>query len=266
MDIIFLSEEEAIQLQTYFYKYGLDEPFAKNKDFFVFSFPEKHCYIDALAHFIIHVKKGEFLHKILSEQFYYENQEERDQIIEIVSEMCNGKREELIALTGKMDELGLVRKAVGSFLDSSTSVRFDSLLTFRLKDYRERLIRFLYVAIDEYKMEQEYQIFIHMLREYLKDRIPRKKMVHLSMDEEVKFYDEDFRVMEKDKVLSMVDRRLLAIHPAYIDSAIIAPLLSMAPEKILLYTPYDEKPLVRTLINIFEERLVILPPIQKTNI
>ncbi len=264
MDIIFLSEEEAIQLQSFFLKHDVDEQFAKIQDTFVFSLPEKECYMDILAHFIIHVKRGEFLHKILSEKFYYENEEEREQIIEIVSEMCSGKREELIALTGKINELELVRNAVGGFLESSDSVMLDSLLTFRLKEYQETLIRFLHVAIDEYKMEQEYQMFINMLREYLKDRTPRKRTVHLSIDEDIKFYDENFRAMKKEQILKMVDRRLLAIHPVYIDSAVIAPLLSMAPEKIILYTPYDEKPLVRTLINIFEERMIILPPFKES--
>src|SRR5690606_29668357 len=113
-----------------------------------------------LAYFIIHVKRGEFLHKILSKKFYYENEEECEQIIEIVSEMCSGKREELTALAGKINEFELVRNAVGSLLDSSTSVLFDSLWTFRLKKYQETLIRYLHVAIDEYKMEQEYQMFI----------------------------------------------------------------------------------------------------------
>ncbi|WP_186306578.1 putative sporulation protein YtxC [Siminovitchia fortis] len=264
MDIILLCEEEAVQLQTFFLKHGLKEPFAKQQDAFVFSLPDKEYYMDMLAYFIIHVKRGEFLHKILSKKFYYENEEECEQIIEIVSEMCSGKREELTALAGKINEFELVRNAVGSLLDSSTSVLFDSLWTFRLKKYQETLIRYLHVAIDEYKMEQEYQMFINMLREYLKDRTPIKKMVHLLIDDEITFYDEHFHAMEKKQVIDMVDRRLLAIHPVYIDSAVIAPLLSMAPEKIILYTPYEEKPLVRTLVNIFEERMVILPPVQKT--
>ncbi|WP_164525490.1 putative sporulation protein YtxC [Siminovitchia acidinfaciens] len=265
MDLMFLNEEEAIQLQAFFRKRGIDHILFKSKDAFIFSIPDKakdiNRYIDMFAHFIIQVKRGEFLHKILTEQFFYENKEEREQIIEIVSEMCSGKREELIALTGKINEFEMVRNAVGSFFDSSDSILFESLLTFRLKEYQQELISFLHVAIDEYKMEQEYQMFINMLREYLKNRSTGRKTVHLSIDEEITFYDEDFGEMEKSDVMKMVDRRLLAIHPVYIDSAVIAPLLSMAPERIFIYTMYDEKPLVRTLRNIFEERMTILPPI-----
>lgn len=266
MDIIFLNEADAVQLQTFLQKHGFDDTFAKKKNVFIFSFSVKsqdpNRYIDKLAHFIIHVKRGEFLHKMLSERFFYENKEERDQIIEIVTAMCNGKREELIALTGKMNEFNMVRNAVGSCLGSSDTVLFDSLLTFRLKEYRRSLIKFLHIAIDEYKMEQEYQMFVNMLREYLRKRNSRIKTIHLSIEDEVTFFDEHFQEMEKEIVTEMVDRRLLANHPVYIDSAVIAPLLSMAPKKVYLYTPYEDKPLARTLKNIFEERMTILPPIK----
>lgn len=263
MDLLFFNEGEAIQLQVFFRKRGFDHRLCKSKGAFIYSIPEKakEIYIDMFAHFIIHVKRGEFLHKVLSEQFFFGDKDEREQIIEIVSEMCNGKRAELIALTGEIKEFDMVRSAVDSFFDSSDSILFDSLLTFRLKEYQQELIRFLHVAIDEYKMEQEYQMFVNMLREYLKSRNTGKKTVHLSIDEEVTFYDEDFEEMEKSDVMKMVDRRLMAIHPVYIDSVVIAPLLSMAPERIFLYTMFDDKPLVRTLRNIFEERMTILPPI-----
>lgn len=57
----------------------------------------------------------------------------------------------------------------------------------------------------------------------------------------------------------MIDRKLLVNHPVYVDSASIAPLLSIAPTTIFLYTKDPEEALVRTIKNIFEERVSILP-------
>lgn len=53
----------------------------------------------------------------------------------------------------------------------------------------------------------------------------------------------------------MIDRKLLSNHPVYVDSVTIAPLLSIAPSAIYLYSDDFEQPLVRTIRNIFEERL-----------
>ena len=58
----------------------------------------------------------------------------------------------------------------------------------------------------------------------------------------------------------MVDRKLLINHPIYIDSATIAPLLSIAPDQIFFYSVEPEKPIIRTISNIFEERLIIKKP------
>ncbi|MFD1706389.1 putative sporulation protein YtxC [Siminovitchia sediminis] len=261
MDILFTSEEEAVQLQNFLLKNGFEQPFSKEQGFFVFSFPKEGLtYIDVLGQFIIQVKRGEFLHRILLESFFYESREERNQIIDIVTAMFNGNRKELTSMTGQVNESEMVQEAILSLLRSTRSIHFDTLVTFRLKEYKQALIKYLHVAIDEYKMEQDYQMFIQMLRDYLKHRPPIKRQVHLYIDDgEIIFYDEHFKEMDKECVMNMVDRRLLANHPVYIDSAVIAPLLSMAPEKIHLFTSQEEKPLIRTLVNIFEERMVILP-------
>lgn len=57
----------------------------------------------------------------------------------------------------------------------------------------------------------------------------------------------------------MIDRKLLFNHPVYVDSATIAPLLSIAPATIFLYTEEPDQPLIRTIVNIFEERVSIKP-------
>lgn len=262
MELIFLTEEDACQLQSFFTKTGVHLSYTKQQNRYVFFFPRDENtdrYAKALTDFIINVKRAEFLDKMLSTHFFYENEEERIQIIDIVAAMCLGKRKELTAFTGKMNEHSIVKQAVIAVFETSDAVLFDSLLTFRLQDYYDALKKYLCVAIDEYKMEQDYQMFVNMLRDYLHKQEPKKKLVHLSLTDPVCFYDENSKVMTRDEVMELVDRRLLFNHPVYIDSAVIAPLLSIAPNEILLYTDSEEKAIIRTLLNIFEERLKILP-------
>lgn len=263
MQMIIAKEEEAVQLAAFLNKSGVEATRERHADCTVFVLPEENkaldAYIDSLTKFVIHIKRYEFLNKILIEKFHYENPYERQQIIEVVTEMCSGKRHELTALTGRINEYEIVKEAIISSLSSEPPLMFESLLTFRLKEYRIALKRFLHVAIDEYRMEQEYQVFVHTLRDYLHRSRAKKRSLHLAVEEEVSFYDEKFNRMNKEKVMEMVDRRLIANHPLYIDSGVIAPLLSIAPERIYIYTESEEKPLVRTLINIFEERVSVRP-------
>lgn len=81
--------------------------------------------------------------------------------------------------------------------------------------------------------------------------------LHLLFDEEITFFTGQFKEIKRGELMRMIDRKLLVNHPVYVDSASIAPLLSIAPTTIYLYTKNPEEPLVRTIKNIFEERVMI---------
>ena len=59
------------------------------------------------------------------------------------------------------------------------SFSFSSYVRFRLRTYREMVAKLAEVAIDEYKLEQEYQMFIETLRQQVRSRKSRLSCVHL---------------------------------------------------------------------------------------
>lgn len=145
------------------------------------------------------------------------------------------------------------------FFNEKVSFSFDSFVMFRLKAYTEQLSQWVEIAIDEYKMEQEYQVFLHTLRDFLEDRKPQMSHLYLLIDENMVFYNQQFIEMKRSDLFKTIDRKLLVNHPVYVDSGTIAPLLSIAPETIYLYTDDPHQPLVRTIINLFEERVKVSP-------
>jgi putative sporulation protein YtxC len=159
-------------------------------------------------------------------------------------------------LTGP-DEKQIVLEALSEFFTGSISFSFDSFVTFRLKPFFDRLHSYVEVAIDEYKLEQEYQMFVQTLRDFLAGRPAQKPLIHLIVGDGTFFYDEHVRQIKRSELIRAIDRKLLGNHPVYVDSVTIAPLLSIAPSTIRLYTDQPEQPLVRTICNIFEERVKI---------
>lgn len=83
------------------------------------------------------------------------------------------------------------------------------------------------------------------------------KTLHLLIDDEILVFNEQLEEIKRGDLKRMIDRKLLVNHPVYVDSVSIAPLLSLAPKTIYLYTRDAEAPLVRTIKNIFEERVII---------
>ncbi|WP_433743566.1 putative sporulation protein YtxC [Falsibacillus pallidus] len=211
-----------------------------------------------MKEFLLFQKRADWARGILEDQFFYSEEEEQAEILAIVHEMLNGEREELTSLLEPMDDAGVLEEALASIFDQSEAISFDSFIRFRLKKYMERMVQYVELAIDEYKMEQEYQSFTNMLREYLGKKDPKINMIHLLFKQEPIFYTERFEMMNRQEIMAMLDKRLLTNHPVYIDSYTLAPLLSMAPNTIFIYTDHKDHGLIRTIQKIFEERICIL--------
>lgn len=209
----------------------------------------------AFFQFIVNQKQDDWFKRILMEHYYYEDEGEQQQILEIIHSILEGNREDLAAFVSGLDVKENLKSAIDQLFQDHISFSFDSFVKFRMRPLMNEMTKYVEVSIDEYKMEQEYQMFIHTLRDFLSGRQPKIDTIHVLMDEGVYFYDEQLREIKRGELLRMIDRKLLSNHPVYVDSGTIAPLLSIAPSAIYLYSDDFDQPLVRTIRNIFEERL-----------
>ena len=119
--------------------------------------------------------------------------------------------------------------------------------------------KYAILAIDEYKLEQDYQNFIATLRDVLHKREPKLSYLHLVYRDAFHFYDHTLRKFERDEMTEKIDRQLFSKSSIYIDSVTFAPLLSIAPERLYIYTDDTEQGFIQTIKQIFEERTFILP-------
>ncbi|WML40798.1 putative sporulation protein YtxC [Neobacillus sp. OS1-2] len=212
----------------------------------------------AFFDFITIIKRNDWFREIIKNQFYYEDLEEQQQIMEIIYSVLEGQRDDLaVFLKETSEELDMIKAAISHVFQDHVSLSFDSFHKFRLRPYLQMLEGYVELAIDEYKMEQEYQMFVQMLRDFLMNREPKMDILHVLFDEEITFYNEELKEIKRGELTKMIDRKLLVNHPVYVDSASIAPLLSLAPTSIFIYANDPNEPLVRTIKNIFEERVTI---------
>ncbi|ETI68527.1 putative sporulation protein YtxC [Neobacillus vireti] len=268
-EIIFRSKQEAQRFYNHLLKYLSLNPDNQNilllEDRHIVKILDGGISIEmfdwiktAFYDFITNVKRDDWFREILKEQFYYEDLEEQQQIIEIIYSVFDGQRKDLAVFIKETSiEPDYIMAAIDHIFHDDISFSFDSFLKFRLRPYLQNLESYVEIAIDEYKMEQEYQMFVQMLREFLANREPKMEILHLLFDEEITFYNELFVEIKRGELARMIDRKLLVNHPVYVDSVSIAPLLSLAPTSIYIYTKDPDEPLVRTIKNIFEERVNI---------
>lgn len=213
----------------------------------------------AFFQFIVNQKQDDWFKRILMEHYYYDDEGEQQQILEIIHSILEGSREDLAAFVSGLDVKESLKSAIDQLFQNNISFSFDSFVKFRMRPLMNEMTKYVEVSIDEYKMEQEYQMFIHTLRDFLSGKQPKMNTIHVLMDEGVYFYDDQLCEIKRGELIRMIDRKLLSNHPVYVDSVTIAPLLSIAPSAIYLYSDDFDQPLVRTIRNIFEERLQLSP-------
>ncbi|WP_459499168.1 putative sporulation protein YtxC [Bacillus sp. C1] len=211
--------------------------------------------IPVLLYFIVHIKQSEWIHTILKDKFFYEEQEECHQILHMAYAILNGQQKGVARELTRNQMEARIMSSLKGWLCDPLSFSFSSYTRFRLRTYREMVHRLVEVAIDEYKMEQEYQMFIEMLRQQVGSRKSRLSCIHLVFDESFIFYDEKGMRLKEEKLVQYIDEELLTKQSVYIDTKVIAPLLSIAPRMIYLYTKEQDHNMIVTLQNVFQERV-----------
>lgn len=212
------------------------------------------------ASYIIDTYELTWVRDILREMFCYEDEEEIEAIMSLFCSITEGKRDDLPNVKRLPSRKRLIEDAVHILLEDSfkkeLSFSFDSFLKFRMKNYRECLLTYVEMAIDEYKLEQDYQNFIDNLRSFLIRKRPLIDLIHVVYTDRPKFYDESFRMICEEQILSAMKQTAFLQH-SLIEPTVLKPLLTFAPKKIVLFTDHDITGLFYTLKNIFQERLTI---------
>ncbi|WP_404458954.1 sporulation protein YtxC [Sutcliffiella horikoshii] len=219
----------------------------------------RNTIVPVLKYYIHRTKEKEWILSVLENTFYYKEEEEQEQILCILQSILLGERTDIPNLPAIEQRDAQLESVMQSFFQKPISFSFDSFITFRLKEYFEGLQVFVEAAIDEYKLEQEYQSFVHQLRELLTTTDSKLEELHLVYQYQFDFYDKSFSHIPKNQLIKFMNRTHFNNYSYYIDSVVLAPLVSIAPKKLFLYTDNTEHQLVETIRNIFEERAVVLP-------
>ena len=213
----------------------------------------------SLADFILRIKTDDWAREILQNQYFFMEELEQRSILEILHSLIEEEREGFTTFTRDINIKACLINSMNNFMEEKpNNFSFDSFVTFRLKTFFEKLTKYIELSIDEYKMEQDYQVFIDTLRNSLTEKNAKIHYIHVLIDLEIQFFDADYREITQQELMMFYEQRNFANNPYYIDPYSLGPLLALAPRTIYLYTEDRELAIVRTIVNIFEERVKLL--------
>ena len=205
-----------------------------NRDDLTFQYVIQPMMSQVFASYIIDTYELEWLHEILQEMFCYEDEEEITAITSLFCLITEGKREDLPNVKLLPSRQKLIEEAVHILLEDSfkkeLSFSFDSFFKFRIKNYRECLVTYVEMAIDEYKLEQDYQNFIDNLRSFLIRKQPLMNLIYIVYTDKPIFFDESFRMIREEEIINAMNKTSFSQH-SLIEPTVLKPLLTFAPKK-----------------------------------
>lgn len=137
-------------------------------------------------------------------------------------------------------------------------VHYDAIVLFGLKSIETYLIQAVGFGIDEIKKEEYYQQFIMQIREALHRRQTTHTELHIMEKNNVFVFHMAGMYCTNNGLLnetSFSSKDLLELN---IDNTYLAPILTLAPEKIYVYSDRPIERKVYTLYQIFQEDMKLL--------
>lgn len=215
----------------------------------------RHSLGDAVADYFLTVDEPAWIRRIISKEFDYRNPEETKVIESYARHILDEEGEE--GGSGHQDRRQKVSRHVSRYLQRHRTLAVDGFFRFRMKRYRHLLVKLVEHAIDEYILDREYQEFINLLRYFVSVQKPKVSLVHLFHCGKRRFHllDADGEPLSLTEMDGTVQE--LMDHSLSQEDMIVSSLLTVAPDRILLHTVDPDETIIRTLIQIFEDRIQV---------
>lgn len=212
-----------------------------------------------LTDLVVTVNEEELLLEQISQVFYFDDREEQEQILSIAKSILQGEKPDLPGLDEMSERRQLVMDAFCGFITDGMTFDYESFIRFRLKAYKQCLQHYVEMAIDEYKLEQDYQSFVENLRTMLDQRHPLLETIHLVFKRQFALYDQRYKRVDETAVHAHLDPALKYRRGLDMEPSILVTLIGIAPRTLFLYTDDVDTGMIQTIQNVFQERVVICP-------
>ncbi|ADU31445.1 Sporulation protein YtxC [Evansella cellulosilytica DSM 2522] len=200
-----------------------------------------------------------WLEECIRGRFYFEDQYEVGAIIEHAREVFFNEKPDVPLKTNFIEWQKELFMLYYHFIKEAMHFSFDSFIIFRLRKFKLQLVDVVEKAIDEYKIEHDYQVMLNTCREFLRNHESRIDTIHVYLNENIEIQDDSGESISLQQIRNWLTRDLMFEDPLPLSQRVIGPLVCIAPKKIFIYPHENEYDgLVQTLLSIFEERVNIV--------
>ena len=219
-----------------------------------------HQYVaDTVSEIILEDLQSEMVEKIIRDEYFYFEQEERNKILrDAMAIMWGGNptvRSEVIRSRWR----SRVWKRIMEHLEDNDELVLEGFIRFRMKDFTCELEEAVDRAVDDLLIEKEYREFIKLLRYFVEIQEPKVDEVHVQLGEDKKYIllDSSLHVINNDMLEDLAKE--ISDKEISHDDLLISSLITIAPRKITIHQcdRIKNTELLNTISNVFCGKVTI---------
>lgn len=215
---------------------------------------EQFC--DTLADYIMKKYEKMLLYRTINHNFCYLNASEKKEVYRKAKQLKSTKE---IAQDFEVEQKRIIKEKLFEYIQQSNQMILDGFVTFRLKDYMQKLEDLVDSAVEEYMVQKEYNEFIELLRYFVDIQHPIYNIVHVmaNADRTYTLTDNHYYDITKECISDFM-KDVDAGELNY-DDVLISSLISLAPRKIYMHNTQhiNNKQFLETIKNVFGKRVII---------
>lgn len=219
----------------------------KNKIVFTFDASSIQNFSLFISNLIITIYERILIKKIIKKNYFYFSDYEQLQISNISSSIIDDNSQ-------SKDDLVFI--SVYDYIKNNPSMILSGFINFRLKDYIEVLEYLVDLSVNNFIINREYDKFITLLRDYINSEPSKIDVINLVyLNQEAILLDKNKNIIPIDN--NIVDSKYLSDISFSNNDYVLNTVLNLLPNKLYVHVLSQEDEFLKTLKNIFSNKISI---------
>ena len=219
----------------------------KNKIVFTFDASSIQNFSLFISNLIITIYERILIKKIIKKNYFYFSDYEQLQISNISSSIIDDNSQ-------SKDDLVFI--SVYDYIKNNPSMILSGFINFRLNDYIEVLEYLVDLSVNNFIINREYDKFITLLRDYINSEPSKIDVINLVyLNQEAILLDKNKNIIPIDN--NIVDSKYLSDISFSTNDYVLNTVLNLLPNKLYVHVLSQEDEFLKTLKNIFSNKISI---------
>lgn len=214
----------------------------------------KNAIANCIADIIVEEWEARLIRKIIRDNYFYYNEEEKQSILKKVKGILNPDGFSFYQREQRREK---VMEKVQAYLNIHKDLILEGFINFRLKEYQDELEEIVNSAVDEFMLEKEYLEFIRLLKYFVDIQEPRVEKTKIIFKKQGAFtlLDSENKPLKHDCLEGLMAD--LVENEINHDDLLISALITLAPREVEIHLEegMSSEETIKTINNVFGKRV-----------